>query len=85
VNFGDLQALIDHWGVPGDWACGDFDGNGVVSFTDFQALLDNWRPSGAPAAGQVQVPEPASLVLLAAATFTLLTPRTRRPRQKNSN
>jgi autotransporter-associated beta strand protein len=71
TDFTDFQVLLDHWQAPGGWAQGDFNGDGVVDFLDFQVLLDYWNPGGWNA-GTSQVPEPATLSLLALGGLALL-------------
>jgi hypothetical protein len=70
VNFIDFQVLLDHWQNTGaGWATGDFGGDGKVNFLDFQKLLDNWNPIGYEGS---QVPEPATLSLLALGGLAML-------------
>jgi autotransporter-associated beta strand protein len=71
TDFTDFQVLLDHWQAPGGWAQGDFNGDGTVDFLDFQVLLDYWNPGGWNA-GTSQVPEPATLSLLALGGLALL-------------
>jgi hypothetical protein len=71
TDFTDFQVLLDHWQAPGGWASGDFNGDGTVDFLDFQVLLDYWNPGGWNA-GTSQVPEPATLSLLALGGLALL-------------
>jgi hypothetical protein len=71
TDFTDFQVLLDHWQAPGGWASGDFNGDGTVDFLDFQVLLDYWNPGGWNS-GTSQVPEPATLSLLALGGLALL-------------
>ena len=62
-----------------DWTSGDFDGNGVTDVRDFNVWNTNKFTSvGAPAPVGGQVPEPASLALLACGALALLIWRKRR-------
>jgi hypothetical protein len=71
TDFTDFQVLLDHWQATGGWAQGDFNGDGTVDFLDFQVLLDYWNPGGWNG-GTSQVPEPATLSLLALGGLALL-------------
>ena len=71
VDFLDFQVLLDNWGGSGGWAAGDFNGDGTVDFLDFQKILDYWNPGGWTIAAS-QVPEPATLSLLALGGLALL-------------
>ncbi len=45
VNFDDLLALAQSYGLPGKWANGDSDYNGTVEFDDLLALAQNYGRS----------------------------------------
>ena len=69
------------------WLNGDFDYNGVVNGDDFTLFAAGFngqsaqlRPEEAPAAVQAVVPEPASIGLLAAGAFGLISRRRGRSR-----
>ncbi len=42
VDFSDLNALLDNWGVSGVGVPGDLNDSGRVDFGDLNILLDNW-------------------------------------------
>lgn len=68
VGIEDLNLVLAGWNqtvTPGDTQAGDLDGDGFVGITDLNFVLGNWNAGTPPANGAV-VPEPASLVLLAA-------------------
>ena len=88
VDISDLGRLATAWQTYGSWVNGDFDYSGFIDISALGKLATNWQagvggplgPSfdGALASvglGAVSVPEPASVVLLAA---TLLLARRRR-------
>jgi hypothetical protein len=76
VDLDDLSTLASNWNTPTGmtWADGDFDGNGGVGLNDLSILAANWN-EGVTGAGSV--PEPVTLMMLAAAAPLLLRPRRR--------
>jgi len=65
VNVGDLGILSGNWGGSGKtWAQGDFTGDGLVNVSDLGVLSGNWGWVGG-GGGTQQVPEPATMCLLA--------------------
>ncbi|WP_428386845.1 hypothetical protein [Mucisphaera sp.] len=71
IDLIDLSNLATHFGGPGDYAQGDFDGSGTVDLIDLSILathfgFDNSSPL---------VPEPAALPLLTLAAAARLRPR----------
>ena len=68
VDDDDLSLLlINYWRTGVGWPEGDFTGDGTVADNDLSLLLANWTgPVGA------EVPEPATLALLAAGTAVAL-------------
>ena len=60
VGFADFLVLSQHFGEPGGWAQGDFNGDSTVDFADFLTLSANFKSS----ARAVAVPEPSSNHLL---------------------
>jgi hypothetical protein len=78
VDGGDLALIGGSWTQSGKvWGNGEFTGEGTVDGGDLALLGGNWSwtlPGGAPV---VPIPEPASLVLLAAASAAVLVRRNR--------
>ena len=71
VDDDDLSLLLANWGsTTAGWGQGEFSGTPPINDDDLSLLLANWTPGGA-------VPEPLTLVLLAAGAVAL-TRRTRR-------
>ncbi len=66
VDVSDLGVLAGHWGGPGRWQTGDFSGDGLVNVSDLGILAGAWSTSSK------SVPEPTSLILLAAGGLALL-------------
>jgi len=72
VNVGDLGILSGNWGGSGKtWAQGDFTGDGLVNVSDLGMLSGNWGWTGG-GGGTQQVPEPATLGLLAMGGLAML-------------
>ncbi|MCC6680297.1 MAG: aspartyl protease family protein [Phycisphaeraceae bacterium] len=81
VNLSDLQILGDNWqGTVTAYEDGDFTGDGLVNLADLQVLGDNWGTGTSPdlafdqalAASGLNIPEPASMMLLLATGPLLL-------------
>ena len=68
VNLLDLAALASSYGRAGGWAKGDFNGDGLVNVLDLSTLAANYGKTASAAAA---VPEPATILLLGAASFFL--------------
>ena len=73
ITVGDVSLLADHWGKPADWFGGDFTGDDQVTIGDV-SILSAWWGCGEPLPPPplADVPEPASLTLLAAGAAVLL-------------
>ena len=69
VDINDLTIVLAHYGQSGmNWTTGEFTGDGTVDINDLTIVLANYNQSAGASAGGIQaVPEPGSLVLLAAA------------------
>jgi hypothetical protein len=68
VGIEDLNIVLGAWNqnvTPGDWFSGDPSGDGFVGIEDLNAVLGNWN-AGTPPTDSNAVPEPASVLLLAA-------------------
>ena len=77
VSVGDLGVLAGNWGgMNKGWGQGDFNGDGLVNVGDLGILAGHWGWT-APVA---EVPEPASLMLLAAGALGVCRRRQRRLR-----
>ncbi len=82
VGVSDLAALGQNWnGAEKNWAQGDFNYDGKVDISDLSLLGQHWNQSAAGFAGTATVPEPGSMMLLAAGGATLLGLARRRSRR----
>ena len=74
VDINDLTIVLAHYGQTGQtWADGEFTGDGTVNINDLTIVLANYNQSIASAAGNLSaVPEPGTLLLLAAGLGGLL-------------
>jgi hypothetical protein len=70
VDNTDLSILRDHYYQTGaNWGDGDFNGDGTVDGADLNTVLSNY---GARSGSSIEVPEPASIVLLGVGAVGLL-------------
>ncbi len=85
VDYDDLTGLIGNYGAlaGAQWATDDFDADGDVDAFDYIALKRNYGNTlGQPLAANV--PEPASMLILAAACLPAIARRRCRPGKHNS-
>ncbi len=74
TDFNTLAVNFDPVGAnagTNSWETADFDSDGDVDITDFNSLAVNFSPLGYGGDGPGQVPEPASLLLLATGCLAL--------------
>ena len=74
TDFNTLAVNFDPVGAnagTNSWETADFDSDGDVDITDFNSLAVNFAPLGYGGDGPGQVPEPASLLLLATGCLAL--------------
>ena len=74
VDINDLTIVLANYGqsVGMSWYSGEFTGDGTVDINDLTIVLANYGQSVSSAGNVAAVPEPASLLLLAAAALGLL-------------
>ena len=90
VGLDDLQPILDHWNqtvAVGDTSMGDISGpggvpDGYVGLDDLQPVLDHWNEGTLPTPGLpgANIPEPATLFWLAAASGLVVN---RKPRARH--
>lgn len=80
VDFADLLAMAQNYGLTGNWSTGDFSGDGLINFDDLLLIAQHYGQSAISAQGREfdfsadwalarsVAPEPASLGLLACGT-----------------
>ena len=85
VGIADLNTVLGNWNnstpVPGVQP-GDYNGDGFVGIADLNWVLGNWN-AGTPPANGSNVPEPASLLCLAAGVLGVLGRAGRNARMTN--
>ena len=64
VDDNDLSLLLANWNQDAGWDGGNFNGDSITDDSDLSLLLANWTASDPP--GAVNVPEPATVAVLAA-------------------
>ncbi len=73
VDINDLTIVLANYNHTGTWATGDFNGDSKVDINDLTIVLAHYDTSvGLSAAGMSAVPEPGTLLLLAASLAGLL-------------
>ena len=73
VDINDLTIVLANYNHTGTWATGDFNGDSKVDINDLTIVLAHYNTSvGLSAAGMSAVPEPGTLLLLAASLAGLL-------------
>ena len=70
VDINDLTIALAHYNQPGGWSQGEFTGSGTVDINDLTIVLAHYGQTSS--AGISAVPEPASILLLAAGAIGLL-------------
>lgn len=71
IGLGDLAALTQTLGEPGDWDRGDFDGSGFIDRSDVAMLAHSFGETYQQNHTTSVVPEPSTIGLVAAALGTL--------------
>jgi len=68
VGIQDLNLVLNNWNTDiFGWNNGDFDGNGFIGIADLNIVLGNWNAgTSPPAEATVVIPEPTSLIIIAA-------------------
>lgn len=84
VDFDDLNTLLSSYGLPGDFAHGDFDHSGLVDFDDLNVLLTNYGLHAPLSAAATAVPEPATIWLAAVCAMIVVPTALRRRLSKHS-
>jgi hypothetical protein len=93
VDVADLGALASNWQSIGEWPAGDFSGDGQIDVADLGLLATYWQSgvAGSPASlteslsslglPNLNVPEPATIALFAALSWSLKRPGRRTARR----
>ena len=75
VGIEDLNTVLGSWNqnvTPGDLLAGDPSGDGFVGIEDLNTVLGNWNAGTPPSGSDVVIPEPSTLLLLAAGGAVLV-------------
>ncbi len=74
VGLDDLDIVLSNWNqtVPPGNPLADPSGDGFVGLDDLDLVLSNWNAGSPPPAGQISIPEPATLIVLGLTGLALI-------------